>query len=285
VADSSNTADGEKQHLFIVRHGDRWDYSNPSWREKDGVRKGDSPLSALGHRQAREVGIFLDNYLADRNITDITWLSSPFLRCLQTSTEALNAFQRTDAATLPILPEYSVFEWDGHGGEWHKDLPSLEERKHYFPRLDVSHESMFVPELPEPRAEFMHRCRKMSLHLHKKYPFNPSKAIVIVSHAAGCVAMSSALTGLPLQAITPAAPCSIYGFTRTSDTETWMIDPHDIPGSLNGHTAHMSELGTTTVPWNNFGDGKKKFYTGPETSRFAPNPPAAADDSCSAETK
>jgi len=86
----------------------------------------------------------------ERGLTsdDITWLSSPFLRCLQTSNEALNAFQKVDLSELVINPEYSIFEWDGHSGEWHKDLPELEERKHYFPRLNLSYETSFVPELP-----------------------------------------------------------------------------------------------------------------------------------------
>lgn len=142
--------DDEKQYLFIIRHGDRWDYSTPAWKELKTSRTGDSPLSTLGHQQAQEVGKYLDSWLDDRGLTadDITWFSSPFVRCLQTSNEALNSFRKLDVATLPILPEYSIFEWDGHGGEWHKDLPSMEERKHYFPRVDVDHESFFMPTLP-----------------------------------------------------------------------------------------------------------------------------------------
>jgi broad specificity phosphatase PhoE len=146
----STDEDDNRQYLFVIRHGDRWDYSNPEWKKLSTSRLGDSPLSTLGHQQAREVGNFLDSWLADRNLTaeDITWLSSPFLRCLQTSNEALNAFSRVDVMTTPILPEYSIFEWDGHNGEWHKDLPPLKERKHYFPRLDLSYEGFFEPPMP-----------------------------------------------------------------------------------------------------------------------------------------
>jgi hypothetical protein len=166
--------------------------------------------------------------------------------------------------------EYSVFEWDGNDGQWHKDLPPMDERKHYFPRLSLSHESLFVPKLPEPRAEFMLRCEKAVSLLHKRYPFNPKKAIVIVSHAAGCIALTQVLTRLQLCDITPAGPCSIYGFSRNSNTDVWTIDAHDKDGGLNGLTSHLSEMGSTTKPWNNFGDGQRKFYTGPPTSRFAP---------------
>lgn len=92
----------------------------------------------------------------------------------------------------------------------------------------------------------------------------------MVSHAAGCIALAKTLTKLDLTDITPAGPCSIYGFTRTSDSEVWSIDPHDDLSGHNGFTGHLAEMGSATPPWNNFGDGKVKFYTGPKTSRFAP---------------
>jgi hypothetical protein len=116
----------------------------------------------------------------------------------------------------------------------------------------------------------MNRCERAVKLLNQKYPSNPGNAIVIVSHAAGCIALSKVLTGLNLSEITPAGPCSIYGFTRTNDTDVWTIDSHDKADGLNGYTGHLSEMGTTTVPWNNF--GKTKYYTGPPTSRFAPKP-------------
>lgn len=92
----------------------------------------------------------MDTLFEEKGITadDITWLSSPFLRCLQTSTDALNSFRKVNVDSVEILPEYSVFEWDGNDGQWHKDLPPMEERKHYFPRLSLSHESLFIPKLP-----------------------------------------------------------------------------------------------------------------------------------------
>lgn len=203
---------------------------------------------------------------------NITWMSSPFVRCLQTSNEALNAFEKINTSTLPILPEYSIFEWDGHGGEWHEDLPSIEERKHYFPRVDTSYKSFFIPTLPEPRSAFEDRCQKSVDALHMKYTYKPRQVIVLVSHAAGCIMLAKTLTKKHFTDITPAGPCSIYGFTRTSNTDTWTIDDHDKIDGLNGYSTHLSMLGSSTPPWNNFGDGTRKFYTGPPTSRFAPKP-------------
>lgn len=238
-------------------------------------------------QQARDTGVFLDSLLVSEGITadNITWMSSPFLRCVQTSHIALDAFQNVkgSVANIKILPEYSVFEWDGHNGKLHESLPALEERQHYFPRLDATYESLFVPPLPEPRSAFHGRCQRAvnAISNSRHGRFRPGTALIVVSHAAGCIGMAAAATNRTLADITPAAPCSIYRLTRTSSDDTnettdgfgggWTMDAHDAVHSMNGHTAHVRELGTNTVPWNNFGD-KKVFrgYTGPPTSRFAP---------------
>ena len=263
--------DEDCQYLFIIRHGDRWDYANPEWRKLPNSRIGDSPLSPLGHQQAQEVGKYLDSWLDERNFkeSDIKWYSSPFLRCLQTSDSALSAFRKVSMDHIKILPEYSIFEWDGHEGEWHKDLPSLEERKHYFPRLDTSYKSMYVPNLPEPRNKFFERCQNAIDCFHKQNPYKPRQVFVMVSHAAGCIALAKTLTKLNLTDITPAAPCSIFGFTRKSETDVWSIAAHDDLNGHNGYTGHLSDMSGATIPWNGFGDGVQKFYTGPPTSRFA----------------
>jgi hypothetical protein len=116
----------------------------------------------------------------------------------------------------------------------------------------------------------MDRCQRSINAFHKKQPYKPKQVFAMVSHAAGCIALAKTLTKLDFSEITPAGPCSIYGFTRTNETETWTLDAHDKLDGFNGYTGHLSEMGSATVPWNNFGDGKTKFYTGPPTSRFAP---------------
>jgi hypothetical protein len=125
--------------------------------------------------------------------------------------------------------------------------------------------------LAEPRSAFFDRCQKSVDAFHERYPYKPKQAVVMVSHAAGCIALTRAFTKRPLTDITPAGPCSIYMLTRNSNTERWTIDDHDLPNGMNGHTDHLSDLGTSTKPWNNFGDGITKFYTGPSNSRFHPD--------------
>ena len=124
--------------------------------------------------------------------------------------------------------------------------------------------------LSEPRAKFIQRCERARKGFHERYPFQPKRALVLVSHAAGCIGLTQVFTQLNLSDITPAGPCSIYGLSRTNNSDVWTLDSHDKPDGLNGFTGHLSDMGNTTIPWNNFGDGKRKFYTGPLTSRFAP---------------
>lgn len=202
---------------------------------------------------------------------NITWLSSPFLRCLQTSDGALNAMNLPNVHNIEIKPEYSVFEWDGHGGTWHASLPTMVERAHYFPRLNAEYKSLFVPDLPEPRSEFHNRCHRAIQSINKRHAYAPKTALVVVSHAAACIGLARAAANKTIADITPAGPTSVFQLTRTSDSAVWSLDPHDAPGSLNGHTEHISDMGTKTVPWNHFADKKfHKGYTGPATSRFAP---------------
>lgn len=232
-------------------------------------------MSVLGFKQARETGEFLKSLFSTEGIStdNIIWMSSPFLRCLQTSNAAIDAFHLTgqNVSEIKIFPEYSIFEWDGQDGKFHESLPSLEERKHYFPRLDIEYESVFIPKLPEPRSEFHNRCQKAAAAINRRYPFQPKSAIIAVTHAAGCIGLSAAFTNKSISDITPAAPCSIYRLTRTSDTSIWDMEPHDLENGMNGQTSHLSDMGQSTVPWNHFGDKNHfKGYTGPSTSRFAP---------------
>eukprot|EP00980_Cylindrotheca_fusiformis_P017205 scaffold5296_cov215-Cylindrotheca_fusiformis.AAC.8 len=267
----SQSFDDGVQYLFIVRHGERMDLGHPEWKDLPTSRLGDCPISPLGHQQAYDVGQYLDSWMHDEGLStdDMAWLTSPFLRCVETANGALNGFRKLNARHVPIYAEPSIFEWDGNGGEWHRDLPTIEERKHYFPRLDLTYEIFFEPELPEPRNKFFERCQKSIDCFHERYPYKPGQVLVMVSHAAGCIALAKAFAKMKMAEITPAAACSIYRLTRSSNTDTWSLDAHDDLDGFNGYVGHLSEMGDT-IPWNNLGDGYVKFYTGPPDSRFAP---------------
>mmetsp|Transcript_28156 Transcript_28156/g.32813 ORF Transcript_28156/g.32813 Transcript_28156/m.32813 type:complete len:303 (-) Transcript_28156:241-1149(-) len=272
----------EEQSMFIVRHGDRWDYAHPEWKES-AERIGDPPLSTLGHRQAREVGQYLDKIFVKETIQaeDVVLVSSPFLRCIQTSNELVSEFRHTKgdlAETMHIKPENCIFEFDLHNNGLHGSLPTLEERKNYFPRLDETHNKCsHTPSLPEDKDKFLQRCDDAITHLQRQY--SSSKVLIVVTHAACCIGLVKAATGMELCDVNPAAPCSIYRLTRATATsyndddnddndDVWEIDHHSKDDGMNGFTGHLSELGECTIPWNHFNRNRwsedyKDGYTGP----------------------
>ena len=70
--------------LYIVRHGDRFDYGagKLAWVERckrTNIEPSDPPLSALGHSQARDVAARMAGESLDQLIV------SPYLRALQTA--------------------------------------------------------------------------------------------------------------------------------------------------------------------------------------------------------
>jgi hypothetical protein len=68
--------------LFIIRHGERLDKVNTSWKNH-ALRPHDTPLSKTGHKQAERLGKWLYGKLPINH--PITIFSSPFIRCVQTA--------------------------------------------------------------------------------------------------------------------------------------------------------------------------------------------------------
>jgi broad specificity phosphatase PhoE len=176
--------------------------------------------------------------------------------------------------SIKILPEYSIFEFDMWAQDLHSSLPDMEERKHYFPRLDSNYDTMFVPSLPEDRTIFFQRCEDSMKCINKEFfeSFDKGKqhrVILVVTHAACCIGLVRAATGLDPSEINPAAPCGIYKLTRSRGDEKWNIDHYSKTDGLNGFTGHLEDLGTSTKPWNHFGDKDvDDGYTGPSPRRF-----------------
>lgn len=75
------------QFVFIVRHGERMDNTDPFWKEKvpwGKERPYDPPLTEVGKCQATELG----EVLKGEHIRYV--VSSPFFRCLQTAQQIAN---------------------------------------------------------------------------------------------------------------------------------------------------------------------------------------------------
>ena len=87
-------------------------------------------------------------------------ITSPFLRCIQTCNPIAGAFD------TPLLIDNSLWEiiWTA------EDMPSLEERASYFPRVDLSYESCFRPAREEPfPVEAMERYARAAKALCSRF--------------------------------------------------------------------------------------------------------------------
>mmetsp|Transcript_9045 Transcript_9045/g.20899 ORF Transcript_9045/g.20899 Transcript_9045/m.20899 type:complete len:140 (+) Transcript_9045:577-996(+) len=113
----------------------------------------------------------------------------------------------------------------------------------------------------ESKTEFLDRCDKSMKALHRRFPYSPRTAIVIVTHAATCIGLARAAANLTLADVNPVGPCSLFRLTRTSNVPEWKLDPFDKLGGFNGYSDHISDKGIYTTPWNHF--GKNRQYTGP----------------------
>jgi broad specificity phosphatase PhoE len=95
------------QTVWLVRHGDRADHADKTWRRRHAERADaeDAPLSELGHAQAAATARWLlgQEQAAGRRVAAI--ISSPFCRCVQTAAPLSVAL-----GGLPIMLEHSVGE-------------------------------------------------------------------------------------------------------------------------------------------------------------------------------
>jgi len=144
------------------------------------------------------------------------------------------------------------------------------ERAAYYPRIDIDHESLFVPEMPENFPEdFLSRCARSIRTMNTKYSQkdHAPSAIVVVTHAGSCIGMAAAATGRQIGEINPAPPCGIYALTLSDAVEPaektaiWDMDSWEVVDGMNGYAGHISNFSEETFPWNHFGtDGT---YSGP----------------------
>lgn len=99
-----------------------------------------------------------------------------------------------------------------------------------------------VEKFPEA---FLPRCDKAVDAINEKYTYISGTAVVIVTHAAGCIGLAASAAGVHIDEINAAAPCSIYKLTRSSDNGKWQIC--DIN---HGYKKHITKTGNTTWPWH-----------------------------------
>lgn len=225
--------------ILLIRHGDRFDYANPSWltsAAQNGTLLTDPPLSALGHRQARETA----HHLLEKYGKVDKLLVSPYLRTIQTSVPTAQALD------VAICIEEGLSEAHATPSGV---LPSPQQRFAYFPEIDPTHSSHLnitatpghvCPKTKNPCEEFsvdyIKRMHQFVSILENKYH---GQTIVLFSHAAS-VALVAGLLKCSMKDL-KFAPCGVYELQKTGDE--WELI---CSGKRNEHVSENSE---TTWAW------------------------------------
>ena len=236
--------------IYLIRHGARYDFANPSWKDKINLIGGlvtDPPLSSVGHEQARERAFKLANVKVDRI------LASPYLRTIQT------AVPFSENSGVQICIENGLAEAPHVPGV----LPLAKNRYLYFPHVDVSYESILNPtaspddihpELKKPQetipVEYFKRMWKFAGLLGDKYI---GKTVICFSHAASLALVAAFLNcdidEIPGDANSKSnertdlfAPLGVYKLVRKG-TGKWNL-------VINGSTSDdLSCQDANTYPW------------------------------------
>lgn len=256
---NTNSNDSVISNIYLIRHGDRFDFANPSWIENakaTGNVITDPPLSALGHRQANETSKAIQEKLKDADVSLI--LSSPYLRVIQTSVPT------SEALGIPICIEEGLSE--AHATP--NLLPTPSQRFAYFPQINPEYKSiMKVKATPgyechktgKPCEAFagmyVKRMELFAKELERQYH---GQTVVCFSHAAS-VALVAALLRCDMVEL-KFAPCGIYHLRQNGN------GPWELVTTGSSNEIHVSENSRTTYPWRfeerNFQEEESGTYHG-----------------------
>lgn len=183
------------QTLWIVRHGNREDFGNPSWA-KSAQRPYDPALSADGERQAQEAG----NSLRGQRVHRI--FASPFLRTIQTAHHIANAVD------LAVALEPGIGEVLPSAQEMPALLPP-DVRQQLFARLDLSYHPIAALAYPEDEATGHRRSGQTVQQLADAFP---QDNLLFVTHASPVIGIVRHLTGIQERISVPL--CAIFTLQR-----------------------------------------------------------------------
>ena len=249
-------------NIYLIRHGDRYNWLDPDWSKKVvmcGGLSNDSPLSPIGHEMARDTALKLKDVKAD------SILSSPYLRAIQT------AVPFSEQKHLPIFIEHGLSEVH-HIPEL---LPDARKRFIYFPHIDTDYNSLHTPVASgteidsiydKPKEtfpdEYFRRIIKFSTILDEHV--SVGKTVICVSHAAS-VALVAALLKCDLENIPGDsncdtnertdmfAPVGVYHLQKEGKGEPWKLISN---GSTNKHVVRTDQ---TTSKWG-FGEDARNIW-------------------------
>lgn len=242
-------AGGRDVTLFLVRHGDRFDYANKElWEARAaqlGFERRDPPLSAIGHAQSRELAAQLHE-LTGGSVDRI--LISPYVRVIQT------AIPFAHLTSLPLCVEEGLAEVSHAPGT----IPAAAQRFPSMPEVSLDYESAVrVVASPAegksgPPAElyplgYFRRQAALAEHLAAAYA---GKTVVCFSHAAS-VALVALLAQQGIREVGRFAPCGIFKLVGRAGGGAWRVELH---GGENG--THITTSSPTTYAWG-FADSRR----------------------------
>lgn len=241
------------QVIWVVRHGDRMDSFDSSWK-KTAKHRGDTPLSPTGHIQAEEVAKWI---LKTEKVPPKHILASPFLRTIQTATPL------SKMMNLPIKLEKSVWETGCRN-------PPPPHDQEGFPLDTTGYESGFEPTCGERPTDFRPRLARAAEIIRKRFPVEEGNVIVF-SHADPVAYLVSELCGMDPTLTGPVIPCSIFRLERRPGDELFKC-------VHNSGVQHLSIIGRTEPchpihffhDWCRLFEEMRQNNLVPETFRWPP---------------
>uniref|UniRef100_A0A915CYP1 Phosphoglycerate mutase n=1 Tax=Ditylenchus dipsaci TaxID=166011 RepID=A0A915CYP1_9BILA len=225
------------RHIWIVRHGERVDNVDPDW--KDIAPRGawdDPPLTSRGLCQAREVGIRLAKFKHHEPIDYI--FSSPFTRCLQTTTNIIEAIRdesvkeaggnQEAAESLPKIFVEPGFGEAMNVSQFPPGYVDIKELELLYPDIDANYKPCITKDELKPETTSV-CCFERVKHTLNWAIENYSGNILIVSHGSPISGCHAALTG----EFKYVGQCTISKYS-VSDCDNQLInndidDPNSLP--------------------------------------------------------
>ncbi|GMH70534.1 hypothetical protein TrRE_jg59 [Triparma retinervis] len=266
--------------LYLVRHGSRFDYDNPTrWSEISSlptVLSTDPPLNHFGFKQAELTGSYLhrDVLLEERNLaaSSPSGPSGVSTRCMSSLYQRVLQTARPFASYHGILisPEPGILEYGHHYNTLEEPGRRIAQ---CFPEVDLGYEPLTKLEEVDwksttEREDGVSYMRRI-LRFESRYSnqVNGRDTIdVMFSHAASS-SLVAAMTGLQLEEVGKFAPCGIFKLRRSSGSR-WVIElygsdnlhslPPPIP-SLSGPSSSSDSVSESmTRPWG-YEQGKRDY--------------------------
>ncbi|KAG8857409.1 hypothetical protein FRB96_005708 [Tulasnella sp. 330] len=223
--------------VYVARHGFRLNWVMSHWDPITGTPR-DPPLAAYGIAQAEQLASYFSSLPEDQRPTAI--FSSPFYRCLQTSTPVAKALG------LPLHVEHGIMEWYSpvkEGTGLHPRPGTATSLKAYFPDIDDSYSSTWLPSrLGETPDQVQKRTDDFLEAFAPRFesgghPPGQHTRILFVGHAASCITLIKSLAGSKAEGKKlRIGCCSVTTLRRDAGAEKGVIlGAYDIAGLAEAH--------------------------------------------------